>query len=92
LAGCLNKEDQILDIRFEEFVGDQMACIKKIYQFFDWDLSALAEKNMKAFLAQNPKGKHGVHDYSLEQFGLEEGQIEKLFARYIEFLNKKVLA
>jgi hypothetical protein len=84
----INREDQILDLKFEDFVSDQMATVKKIYNHFGWDLSDEALKRMEAFLAQNPKDKHGMHDYSLEQFGLTEDQIDRLYAPYIEFLNE----
>ena len=43
---------------------------------------------MQEFLAQNPKDKHGVHNYTLAQFGLTEDQIEQLYSNYINFLNQ----
>jgi hypothetical protein len=84
----LNKEDQIIDLRFEDFVKDQMATVKNIYDRFGWDLSEEAQTRMKKFLKQNPKEKHGAHDYTLEKFGLTEKGIEKQYSKYINFLNK----
>lgn len=84
----LDKEDQIIDLRFEDFVADQMATVKQIYQRFGWELSEVTEQRMKDFLAQNPKGKHGAHNYTLEQFGLTEEGIEAQYSNYINFLNK----
>jgi len=84
----LNKESQILDLRFEDFVSDQIGTIQKIYTHFGWNLTDTALDKMKKFLAQNPKDKHGAHEYSLEDFGLTEQGINKQFSNYIQFLEK----
>lgn len=84
----LDKEAQILDLRFEDFVSDQAGTIQKIYAHFGWDLKDAALDKMKEFLVQNPKDKHGAHEYSLEDFGLTEQGINKQFSNYIHFLEK----
>jgi hypothetical protein len=83
----INKEDQIIDLRFEDFVQDQLGVVQKIYNKFGWELSESAQNNMQQFLAQNPKDKHGAHHYSLKDFGLSESIINDKFKRYINFLN-----
>jgi len=84
----LNKEDQIIDLQFEDFVKDQLGTVKKIYQKFDWDLDSTSEERMKHFLIQNPKDKHGAHNYTLADFGLSEEQINKKYGNYIAFLEQ----
>lgn len=84
----LNKEDQIIDLQFEDFVKDQIGTIKEIYKKFDWKLETSSEERMKAFLTQNPKDKHGAHDYSLEDFGLNEAQINMQYSNYNQFLEQ----
>jgi hypothetical protein len=84
----LNKEDQIIDLMFDDFVKDQMDMVRSIYQRFDWNLSEEAERKMRAFLDANPKDKHGAHNYTLEQFGLTESGIEEQYRNYIQFLNQ----
>ncbi|MEM7103869.1 MAG: sulfotransferase [Bacteroidota bacterium] len=83
----INKEDQFIDLKFEDFVKDQLGTVRKIYERFGWTLSAKAEENMQAFLSNNPKDKHGKHNYSLEQFGLTESDIDSKYANYIQFLS-----
>jgi hypothetical protein len=39
---------------------------------------------MSNFLAGNPKNKHGVHSYTLEQFGLSRSAEAARFASYCE--------
>jgi hypothetical protein len=84
----LNKEDQIIDLQFEDFVKDQLGTVKKIYEKFGWKLDSDSEERMKQFLIQNPKDKHGVHDYTLADFGLTETQINEKYSNYIAFLEE----
>ena len=84
----LDKEDQIIDLKFEDFVGDQMGTVKKIYQQFNWQLTEASKLNMEIFLAANPKDKHGVHNYSLEQIGLTSEIINQAYKDYISVLEK----
>ena len=81
----LDKEEQIIDLKFEDFVKDQMATIERIYSHFGWDMSMEASQRIKSFLELNPKDKHGKHEYTLDTFGLEEDIINKQFNRYLEF-------
>ena len=84
----LNKENQILDLHFNDFVQDQMACVDQIYSYFDWSLDDASRSKMKDFLASNPKGKHGSHEYCLEDFNLTQSQVSKEFIEYYTFLDK----
>lgn len=84
----LDKENQILDLHFNDFVQDQMACVDKIYSYFDWSLDDASRSKMKDFLASNPKGKHGSHEYCLEDFNLTQRQVSEEFKEYYSFLDK----
>ncbi len=85
---ALDKEDQIIDLKFEDFVVDQVGTIEKIYERFGWDLTDEAVNNFKSFLKQNPKDKHGKHEYSLENFGLKEDEVNQQFSKYLEFYQQ----
>jgi len=84
----LKKHDQIIHIRFEDFVNDQVTTVKSIYDQFNWSLSDDAIERFSHFLSENPKDKHGRHEYTLEDFGLKEKEIKTLYADYIDFLNE----
>jgi len=43
-----------------------------------------AATRMQAFIADNPKGKHGVHSYTPEEFGIDPAVIRRDFAPYID--------
>jgi hypothetical protein len=82
-----DKHDQIIHIRFEDFVSDQVETIKGIYRQFNWELSNEVLDRFSHFLTENPKDKHGRHAYTLADFGLKEREISILYADYIDFLN-----
>ena len=83
----INKDEQIVHIRFEDFVSDQVSTVKSIYEQFNWPLSKEVLDRFSHFLAENPKDKHGRHAYSLQDFGLKEKEIGKKYSDYIDFLN-----
>ncbi len=83
----LQKEDQIIDLHFEDFVKDQVGTVRKIYDRFGWKLTDETVARFKAFLTENPRDKNGLHIYELEQFGLTEEVVNEKFKAYNEFLS-----
>ncbi len=73
---------QFVDVQFEEIVTDPMAVVRRIYRHFDMPLTDLAERRMQAFIAKNPRDKHGAHNYTAAMFGLDAKRIESQFADY----------
>jgi hypothetical protein len=75
---------QFYDLPFEQFVSDPLAAIEDIYAYFELDFTPAADRDIRQFRANNPKGKHGAHHYTLEQWGLDEGEIIERFRPYTE--------
>ena len=78
---------QIVDVLFDDFVRDQMAVVESIYGRFGWQLRAEDRARMESFLLEEPRGKHGVHEYSLAQIGATPAEIEREYANYLDFLE-----
>lgn len=72
------------DMHFSDFVADQFEVVRKIYAAFDLPMTALAAERMQAFIADNPKGKHGIHRYAPEEYGVEPAAVRRAFRKYIE--------
>jgi len=77
-----DKADQFIDIQFEEVVADPVAALGRAYERFDIRWSSDIEGCMRAFLADNPRGKHGTHHYEIEDFGMTLDQIRERFEGY----------
>jgi hypothetical protein len=72
------------DMYFPDFVADQFAAVTQIYEALDLPMTEQAARRMKAFIADNPKGKHGVHSYTPEEYGLDPQAIRRDLRPYIE--------
>jgi hypothetical protein len=78
------RANQFIDLQFRDLVADPIGCVRRIYTHFGLELRAEAETRMRAYLAQHPRDEHGVHRYSLAQFGLDEGELRRDFEGYCE--------
>lgn len=77
-------QDSIHDIDYKALVRDPLDEMRKLYAHFGEPLTPEAESAMQTFLAANPKGKHGKHEYSLADFGLTREGVREHFRDYIE--------
>ena len=75
---------QFLDVNFESIESDPLGTVERVYDFLQWPLTPEARAAMQRFLDANPKNKHGVHSYTLEQFGLSRAQELARFRNYCE--------
>lgn len=75
---------QFLDVSFESIESDPLGTVERVYDFLGWPLAEAGRAAMQAFLAANPKNKHGVHRYTLEQFGLRRDAEAARFRNYCE--------
>ena len=82
-----NSHQQLFDVHYVELLRDPMSMVRRIYEFFDLELSPAAETAMEQFLLANPKNKGGVHRYSLEEFGLNPETERRRFQFYLDFFG-----
>ncbi len=76
--------DRVLDVRYPEIIGDPIGTVHRIYEHFGYERDDRMDARMKRWLAENPRHKEGVHRYDLGQFGLHQGDIDRLFGPYRE--------
>ncbi len=79
-----HKASQFTDVHFEEVVTDPVGALRGAYDRLGLPWSNEGEANMRAFLAQHPRGKHGAHRYDLADFGIALGEIRERFRSYCE--------
>lgn len=76
-----------IDVSYYDVIKDPLAQVQRIYQFAGIALTPAALAAMKATRAENPQNKHGVHSYSLEDFGLTLEQIRRDYGPYSRFFG-----
>ena len=84
----LDKGNNFVDFHFDDFVRNQMEIVETIYDRHGWQLDPQSRARMEQFLRRERKDKHGVHSYSLEQFGIAPADVERDCAGYIDFLRE----
>lgn len=75
---------QFYDFSFKELITDPIAALQRMYAYFGLDLTADAERRMRAWHEANPQGKHGGHHYTAEEFGLSDAAIGERFNEYLK--------
>jgi hypothetical protein len=68
------------DVEYHALVADPIGTVERIYEAFGMQLSNIARQRMHAFIQSNPQHKHGVHRYSLEEFGIDYHEARAFFA------------
>jgi hypothetical protein len=84
VAGRDRLGDRVLDVRYPDLLADPLGVVRRIHTHFSYELPDGTEARITAYLAANPKGKHGGHRYSLEEFGLDRADVERVGAGYSE--------
>ena len=74
--------DRSIDVRFDEFMADDLAMVGRVYQLADQPFDERARTSMAAFMAEHPRGRHGAVVYDLDQFGLDAAERRKTLAFY----------
>ncbi len=64
-------EAQTIDVRFDEFMDDDLAMVRRIYDRADQPFSDEAHRGMSDFLARHPRGRHGTVVYQPGALGID---------------------
>ena len=75
---------RVFDLHFEQLMQDPIDCVRKIYEYFDYEMSPEMELRMMRHMQEKPRHKHGVHRYTLEQFGLDAETLNRVFEPYCD--------
>ena len=70
------------DIAYAELVADPVSAVTRLYAFLGRDLPP--SEVFTAYVEANPQGKHGVHRYAPEDFGVTAGELRERFASYLD--------
>ena len=83
------KAETFFDIHYQDLVQDPIKTIKDMYKYFEYDFETEFEEKMKEWLVNDSKTrkKQNKHQYSLEQFGLNEKIVSNYFDEYCKEFN-----
>jgi hypothetical protein len=75
---------QAIDVRFDEFMDDDVAMVRRIYDLSGQPLTDEAVAAMDAFMADHPRGRHGGVRYDLSEFGIDRTRLADSLAFYVD--------
>jgi hypothetical protein len=75
---------RFVDVDYRDFVSDPLAAAHGVYDHFGLPLPEATRAALASHVAEHPQGRHGRHEYSLEQYGLSPERVRERFAGYIE--------
>jgi hypothetical protein len=80
---AVERPDAIYHLYYDELTTNAMAQMKKLYAWLGDAWTPAADRGMRAWLEDNPQGRFGRHDYSLEQWGFTRADLAPYFADYL---------
>ena len=63
--------DRTIDVRFDEFMADDMGMVHRIYEIAGQPVTNRSEEAMGTFMAEHPRGRYGGVIYDLAAFGID---------------------
>ena len=75
---------RVVDVHYEDTVARPVETVEKVYAHLGLDYTPAVAAGVEAYLAENPRDKHGTHAYTLEEFGLDRDEVDAAFAGYRE--------
>jgi Sulfotransferase family len=74
---------QFIDVYHDDFVADPWSIIESIYRLRGTPLGEEGRGAMRQWLDEHPQGRHGKHEYRLEDYAISRGEVESMFGDYI---------
>jgi hypothetical protein len=84
LAARAASGEGFADVTYAELVADPVGTVRGLYRGIGDTLDDRTAATMGAWVAENPRHRHGTHRYSLEQFGLTPTVVLDHFGDYPE--------
>jgi hypothetical protein len=90
LAACARDRDvvpaaQSVDVRFHEFMADDVGTVERIYGVAGLPMTAAARARLDAFMVENPRGRWGQVVYDLRgDFGIDPEELRRRFGFYFD--------
>lgn len=83
---------QVLDVVHADFHARPMEVVERIYRFIGMDIPEETRPALQRRIDEKPEMQHGVHRYSIADFGMTEDEAREPFTDYIaryDLLEKK---
>ena len=89
-TGMSYLQDRSVDIRFDDFMADEIGVAEAVYRVADESFSGDVHSAVAEYLQAHRRGRHGRVHTSAQMFGLDPDELRERFAPYsARFLTEK---
>ena len=75
---------RLVHVDYYGLVDAPEAVMPRVFEAIDLDWTPEVDERIRAWRAENPKGRRGTHEYRLDDYGLDRATVAEAFAGYIE--------
>lgn len=83
-----NHSQKFIDVAYEDLVADSQMVMKRIYNNRGMEITSELQQIFENAEKINQKGKYGIHNYNLADFGIDESFIDSYTKAYQSFQNE----
>ncbi len=88
LNHCMDQRERLpnrfIDVDFRETVSAPVAVAERIYQGIGLPMTESTRAGINAYMQTHPREGRPKHEYTLEEFGFTQAELERRFRRYRE--------
>jgi hypothetical protein len=77
------RPEDIFHVYYDDLITGPLAQMRKIYRWLGDEWTDSTEVGMQGWLRDNPQGRYGPHQYSLEQWGFSRRDLIPYFSDYL---------
>lgn len=75
---------RVFHVRYDDLESDPLRATERLYAEMGLPMSKATRAAIAAWIAANPRHKHGGHSYGLDDFGIDRARIARLFGDYLD--------
>jgi len=75
-------DEQAIDVRFDDFMADDVGMVRRIYDLAGQPFDARAERGITEYMAGHERNRFGSIEYHPEDVGLDDADLARRFAPY----------
>ena len=75
---------RFFDVDYRRFVEDPLGVARALYDHFGLPRPPGTDEALARHVRENPRGKHGAHEYGLEAYGLTPERVRERLASYLD--------
>lgn len=80
----LGDDSRFHELHYHELMADPVEAVAGVLDHFNMPFGDSSRRSVERWSQEHPRTKHGVHEYTAEEFGLDAGRLRRRFAAYTE--------